>query len=290
METFTVPSIVVYIAACAGALAGIYKLFERADATSTPEHLAEFGEWLKNLTPRGAATNWPREFAKIFDIVFGTKSFSFRFFRRSAVASTFAVIVLSLLLYSILPEIFVSWRLKQGNLFGLILFLSAFGALLNLIPDYIPLVCTRKLIGAIETNHGFLSVLIVLVVDFILTIFIFGTVVFVVALITGNADMSGTLKNSFELLKTASLVESEIVDEDRLAAIFLYSTFFTSIWLWLTIIGLAGMAFLRRIAPAWDWFQRTRNLTAHPYKSLGFAVNVIVVVMMIGVTPFVFAG
>ena len=231
-------SIIVYFGELAGALSGIigviWFLFVRAEDTVKPEIKTAISSWLSNLNPERKLANWPMTFASVFDDIFGKKHFSWRCFRRSCIASFVSLTIMILL-----------WLSMQSHVYdpGEILFCLALGAIVNLIPDYFSLLETRYIIKKISNTSSTIKILGLLAIDIIATVFIF---VFPLILFSvfemvdrGRFSFSYLFSEMAELLVSGFLFE----DDDTLFGpfptfgIWLYTTFFTSVWIWLYVLS-----------------------------------------------------
>lgn len=82
------------------------------------------------------------------------------------------------------------------------------------------------------------------------------------------------------LLKSSSPRDLEI-------GIFLYSTFFTSFWLWMHIVTLFLVPLMRPVSGIWARVTRQPMLTVEPHRVLGRVTNLVISVVMLIAAPFV---
>ena len=100
---FSVSPFIAYILALSGTCGFIWFLFSKAEDTLNDETKKSISDWLKNLDPIEPATNWPEQFAAVFDRIFGQKHLSWRCFSRSCIASIISVIIMIIVWESIWP-------------------------------------------------------------------------------------------------------------------------------------------------------------------------------------------
>ncbi len=121
----------------------------RVNSQSTPPAQslkAQVTRWLKTTDPAKVAAGWLSTFVQIFDRVFSEKLLSWRCFRRSCIASMAAVLVVTLYWAASRPRevlaIFTAGQAVDAALSYIVLTL-----MLSLLPDYVSLLKSRKLIG-----------------------------------------------------------------------------------------------------------------------------------------------
>ena len=154
---------------------------------------------------------------------------------------------------------------------------------LNLLPDYISLIETRIILGKIRDRKIALSAGIA--VDAILTAGIFAIVggyAFTVAFTTVNIhfDNLPIVNLSGHYWDVATVFFREIVSygvafqshENFLSfGVFLYSTFFTSAWLWLYAGGIFFIRLLARMGPVLRFLKWLLPIDEKPMRAIGTA-------------------
>ncbi len=226
-------SIIAYCSAWAGIIGGIWLLFSKAEDTVKPEIKTTISNWLSNLNPEVKLANWAMTFASMFDGIFGKKHFSWRCFSRSCIASFVSLTIMIFL-----------WFSKQSSHYEprLVLILITLGAIVNLIPDYFSLLETRYIIKKISNTSSTIKILGLLTIDFIATVFIFSFafMLFVMSIdISSISDYLDLFLEMGELLVFAFLFEDVVTvfDQNPTFGIWLYTTFFTSVWIWLYVLS-----------------------------------------------------
>lgn len=175
-------------------------------------------------------STWSEQFCNMFDAVFGSQHLSWRCFLRSSVASVLSVILLYTMLAKILNVMNGRALPEQGigdlNLWKVVLI----GAAINIFPDYLSLLETRWLIKHFEKVHSITGQLAVLFVD---------------AIFTGSIIWLGI--NVFQFLRGADVLSAvEMLALFSVFSLFFYSTFLTSVWVWLYCLSTSLMRLFSR--------------------------------------------
>ena len=271
-------------AALAFSIRVVWFLFSKAETVVTSQTRYQVSRWLWRLDPVSTMERWPKTFAALFDSVFGERHLSWRCIWRSCVASLTGVVILTLVWASIYPDgarnFFITF---QG--FGL-LFLGLGLALFNLVPDYLSLLETRYVLRWMGTKPSTRRICALLAFDIVVTgVIFFCTAVLITAfiLIWGSGiniflkDISGPLEGMWEA-HVAGFRLSSVSEEDFPSfGIFIYSTYFTSVWMLLYalsgIVLILGRTLLR---PGVSLMQRYLDIDNQPIRALGYVASVIV--------------
>ncbi len=154
------------------------------------ENKAAVARLLKSLDWASAASQVPVTFAGVFDTVFGEQHLSWKCFSRSCIASLVAVLAVSLLWVGLRPGEFLEIISGGQVLLGSAIILV--GALiLNLLPDYLSLLETRYVIGAIHPQSSATRVLVFVVIDAVVTAVIMLVAYMLFGLIKGGQILEG---------------------------------------------------------------------------------------------------
>lgn len=271
----TVPPLLIYIAAFLGFARGIYWLFEKAEDLLNKEAVHAISQRLQGLDPGEQVKNWPDAFAKAFDVVFGDRTLSWKRVWRSSLASLAAITIMFAIAWSVMADAFrVEFADALGRGGGALepaLFVLFVGGMINVAPDYLSLAESRWVIQRIQRTDKSLAVAYLLVLDFIITFLIFALGLAVLATVA-----SPFLRSSWPGLEGYSHLFTDLIDaatfsspDGPMISVFLYSTFFTSIWVWLfalsTFIVRGANLLDRNLGRFNRWFDAEK-----PLRALGF--------------------
>lgn len=272
-----------------GTCTGVLALFSFADKAASPEGkvraraLLDFG-W------KDTVTQWPSVFVEMFDSIFGERHFTWKCIGRSCVASLAAVLLCTaisewltddpvILIGSIRITIVGVW-----NPYGFLMF----AVLINLIPDYFSLLQTRRVLRQLESGASWLGVLAWLVVDSILTFFLFflhlyalGVLLRIVLVGEGLyiPDIWHFLRQTLRAFMFYP-VQSPAGESTQVTfGIFLWSTYFTSVWLWLYALATFAGKLLLPILNRIEGFKKLVDLDNKPFLALGWLSVMIVTVL-----------
>ncbi len=263
-------------------------LFEYADRMIDAPARTSVYRWLTNIATPKEHSSWPRVFIAVFDSVFGVRHLSMRRFAMSAASSFVAGLVVALIysnaVYGVLSH------LKGWALAGAVLRLFAIVPLLNTVVDFVSICETRIVMGLLERGRTHVARLGCVLLDVVLT-----TAVHVGFVLLGAAallvlahlgwrlplvsldawgvsarDVFASIVNTYrDALQFKSTVHSSF-------AISLYTTYITSVWLWLYFVSgyvikfqfHARKALLPSLRPSW--------VRRHPLRVMGFASAVVI--------------
>lgn len=241
--------------------AGIYKACEKFQSDLNEETLKAISAWLQNLEMPKDIDNWPKTFVAWFDSVFGTEMFSLKFMFKSALASSLASLFLLVLWLVLRPQesgiVHFTWA-HFGYMGGLFL-------LFNFTPDYLSLMETRLILRFMANTPSTMRHILLLLADCGMTFFI---ALFIPVFLLGGYG------GSYVAYLMASLPLSVIgnafgIPDIPLQSIFFYTSFFTSIWIWLYSFSGIVVKFLARIKKAFDRIKLWFNIDERPVTFLG---------------------
>ena len=272
--------LVLYRAAWLGIVTGVWTLFDQASKVLKPEAIERVSQWLRSGVSEVENSDWPTIFGEIFDAVFGERHLTFSCFWRSSIASAFAVTVMAFLVTAVTPDLW--WRHWEIHHWGGIILLLAMGFIpINLVADYVSLVETRWIIRQMQSGGVFRWTLL-LALDFLLTLLIFVFVLGCMLAWLDNDDLWGELViASIYALDSFGFIDDPHLNHDgfiSFLSIFLYSTLFTSIWVW--AFYLAGLA-IRTL----EWVARPLDLESKPLHSIAYVLIGLVTTLFL-IMPF----
>lgn len=277
------------LASWAAVMGGLGVLFSLSEKAVSPDAKKTITRWLKNVKLEGTPTTWPSTFASVFDSIFGKKHLSWRCFWRSCVASCIAVLVMTFIGAALRPlHARNQMEYFRGNPEVFLLWVIVFAGL-NLLPDYVSLLESRYIIqrmSAVQHSTGRILSLLVLDVVFTVSIFLAALFLFVSIVVYYFGGTAEAALGFYALAIDDILSHGVFLSAEREMlplGIFFYSTFFTSVWVWLYAIsglvvkleGYLGIGFSRL-----KWFLDIEN---KPLHSLGVISMLLVTLIYLGV-------
>lgn len=280
------------------AMGVLWVVFSRSEKVASPDAKNAITRWLKNVRVGGTLENWPSTFASVFDSIFGKKHLSWRCFWRSCVASLIAVLVMTFIWAALRP---LHARSQMENFMDdprLIVFYVVSFAVLNLLPDYVSLLESRYILrrmSAVQHSPG--RILSLLALDVVLTVSIFFAALFLFLFIVAyylllfeSEEMD--VQAAAMALEMYALSIAEILEHGVFLSnpggslslgIFFYTTFFTSVWIWL--YALSGLVvkvgeYFGITVSRLKWFLDIEN---KPLHSLGVISMLLVTLIYLGV-------
>lgn len=270
-----------WVAAWLGLGSAIYVLFDRAEKVVKPEVREAISQWLQNRGHGEAAKNWPEAFAKVFDQVFGEKHLSGKCFLRSSAASTAAAIVASLVIFAVHPAL-IEPRFEQGLMKGLwetaqlgFLFVG-----LNTLPDYVSLLETRWVLARMRRTPAPVPTLLLLMLDLLLT-----TLLIIAFLVVLTIFVNIAFGRDWMRLYWIRKVLSSPLDLAKAYFVFwrpfsgtplaplAYSTYLTSVWIWLYLLGGLALKTTHLLGLGVRWVGKVFDIKEQPLRSIGLVCN-----------------
>ncbi len=253
----------------------IWKLFERVEKAATDEAKKVATSWILSFDPANNLSRLSEIFGNSFDSVFGTKHLSWKCFKRSSIASCLAALIFLSIWCFIRPSEAIQ-VVFGGELVIAIAGFFSWILLFNLVPDYISLLQTRLIVQKLK--GGFSSKLLWLIVDLVLTLSIS------IVAWCGIILFSSSKGVDFERLYVVMLdivIPLSNKDFDVLfpPGIVFYSTFLSSIWLWLYIISVFLIRISSSIDSTFNLIKKYLYRPEQPFTSLG-AVSVLIITIL----------
>jgi hypothetical protein len=145
------------------------------------------------------------------------------------------------------------------------------------------LIESRYIIGIMSCNYSFFNVIFWLLVDLAVTASIWMIWMLLFMIIAGSPN------SFFDELKNAVLLLNVRQSSTPSYGIFFYTTFFTSIWVWLyAITGLVFKTF-EYLGIGLSGFKNIFNLKAKPLRSMGI-MAIIIITIIFASMPFFLEG
>ncbi|MCH7889052.1 MAG: hypothetical protein IIA00_07215 [Proteobacteria bacterium] len=224
----------------------------------------------------GADDTWPALFLIMFDRLFVPGQRRRPSFKRSAAVSINILAFLLILWVVFLPQrldfLLDEMRRELGTEYDVGTALPAFfflGVMINLIADYFSLWESRFVLGRMTTKGGAVNNAVYLLVDFVATVVIFALAVslaFFVIDVFSKADelvfrIFAKTAAVFKMFINGGLLFSHDVVFTDLIAAYLYTTLFTSVWVWIFMLG--GVFW-----PLFSWLSKVLAVDKYPVGSV----------------------
>ena len=264
----------------------IWKLFERCEKAATDEARKIASNWMLKYKPGENISRLSDIFCNIFDDVFGKKHLSWKCFIRSCIASTISVFVVLLIWIGLRPN-------EAGNidLSSSLTCICTWILILNLVPDYLSLLQTRLIVAKIKTQPK--NNAIWLLIDLILTSIIAISVWLILFLVRSFFVYSLTddsVGNFDELWATFEMIlplENDDSPDVPSPGVVFYSTFFTSVWLWLYMISGMLTQLSNSVNNVFGFINRFFFRDDQPFISLGAISIVLITCLYLMLVPVV---
>ena len=259
---------------------GLVGLFREGEKLMSGEGRAAVSDWLLREDFAQRPSNWPGTFITLFDAVYSDDHGSWTCFWRSALTS---VVVVSLLLTG-----FMGFGLLEGFTpdsptdLSALTFLSL-PILINVIVDYGSLFETRWILGRMARSPRWPLHVGYLLVDLVLTLLcIFVPVVVLQVVLTMSPDEIVVWSPAFwaEVGQEASVLAEWIVrfdaDDARMLSVMVFSTLFTSVWVWCYVGAGLLLRVLQPMLSSLDWLKRHLDVHTRPLHAMGLLLAVLV--------------
>lgn len=278
-----------WIAVCGG----LVWMFREGEKVMSGESRAAVSDWLLREDFAERQSSWPKTFISLFDSIFTEHHLSWTCFARSAVTSILVICVLFGIFtgFGILP----APALDQLLLLGLILIIPVS---MNVGVDYMSLFETRWILGRMSASDNSLVHACYLAIDLVLTFLCILVPFFVIqfmgiSLIAGHSvgsaifwkQLFGALQNAVELFFMFG--NEEFGGLPDVMSIMLFSTTFTSVWVWLYVgAGLLLQAF-HPVLESLDVLKQHLNVETRPIHTMGMLLAVLTSLGFAISAPFV---
>jgi hypothetical protein len=286
--------------ACTAIVGFVVLLFVFGDRVLARDRRRELGGWLIDDLPADARVDaLPKAFIEWFDRVFASRSVRvlgvelfLPNFWRSAVASFFALVAA-----------FVVWFATKGGFShpptsgtDVSLLLVLYGGatvITNIIPDYLSLVESRFVLGKMSETRSLLGKIVWLVVDAFLTaaivfFFLWGSGLLLLPLVPHDSLYAvGCLtRENFDIARMLDIAVAGLtfstppgtINYD-VSAIYIFSSFFTSFWVWL-YLGSSLLVRMAALIPGLRGFlRRACRVEDYPLRVLAVVSGLVAVML-----------
>ena len=260
-------------------IGGIWLLFYAMEETATPDAKRSAVDWIKSIAAKSTSqtiVESPQWFIEAFDRIFGDRHLTWRCFQRSCVASMMAVSVMTIVWTVLDIDLWQSHLLlNQGSPIIVMLFAAL---VFNLVPDYISLLETRWILRRVS-HAGLKKLIAIVVLDVIITggIFVCGVGIIVILISSIDGHPMGVSEIA-EFFSDWVLLKSYL---DMPFGIFFYSTYFTSVWLYLFIAASIATKLLYSLGHTGNQVLALLKVEEKPFNSMGL--------LLIGLLTLAFA-
>ena len=251
-----------------------FGLFVFIENMSAPQARTDFARYLKSTDFAKTGMHLPTDTHALFERVFGARHFSWRCVITSIVFSVvaFAIIVGLNVLHN--PET-LSWARALWETYRGIFNMYVAYAIWSIVPDYLNLLKTRKVLGLITTRQIYRPSVLVLIlfVDFFV-----GYAIFYFSLVPMGFLL---LHLWFYLLGEGGVTWHHVVSNFVFTPhpifsglqwpeeIFFWPGMVPSIWLWLYVAATLIVRLTARAAPVFRFSIYFLDIDQHPIRSVG---------------------
>jgi len=262
-----------------GLTAGFYAFIARGDDVVRPRFRRRVSVLLLRARPSKLVSGFLDGFLALFDAIFGERHFSWRCFLRSAILSVVLVLLLG------------SWQMaRTGLAVPWVQELPKFfvvALVANLLPDYFSLLETRLVLKKMSQTSSATVVVGYMLLDIVLTSIAAAVAVVVACSINDDyyfytpevyLSPEGSWQDPNPFIAPLTF--------QNLSSVFAYSTYFTSIWVWLYLLSAVLVRIASNADPLSRRVVRVLDFRSKPFRSLGFVCTVVLTGMFLLAMPF----
>ena len=243
------------------------------EVTATPIAKRMVADWFESMAARSITetiVEIPRWFIEAFDRIFGDRHLTLRCFLRSCVASIMAVFVMTIMWAVFDPTSWQEYLSAENGKSGIyVIFFLALT--LNLVPDYISLLETRFILRRVA-HAGIERLIVLLILDIIITGAIFGCGVAITILITEVVTGESFYLVSLSLVPILFWIicnPFQTYGPPLPLCIYFYSTYFTSVWLYLFMASSITAKLAYSLGRIGNWVMSLLDIERKPFQSMG---------------------
>jgi len=272
-----------YLVTLFGLLTGIYLLFNRFDGDVSPKLRQSTINWLNNLNNTKITFKWPQQFLSLFEKVFDKKPFSKRMILRSFLISIITAFLILLIWATLRQNEFNEFFLHHNKYARFGYFLMSLLSI-NLIADYISILETRFILLQLTKTKSKSKTVFLLLFDIVLTLFIFFIFGFIFLKLFYIPNIWGEAQGKplFKLIKDnvlSTLTLSVSKNGFLPHGVLFYTNFFTSIWLYLYLIGSGIVKLILKIASYFVKFPKFFNVIEKPFTTIGYFLMLLITIL-----------
>ena len=244
----------------------IFGLFVKADDFVSPQFRELLAGLIQRTSPPSRDSAWAQTFVVLFDRIFGTRPLSLRFIGRSLAASFLAVAVMWIIWL---------WNAPDPDFWMTTSTLIVAPLVINSVPDYLSLVESRWIVARMR-GRGARATCALLLLDAILTALIFYVFVSLVVIVL-VAMMEPDQAIPLDPLQIWLLLTEGgglALAGDTTIGVFFYSTYFTSVWVWLYVASRSLLRLLAASAPLLRALKFVLPIEQKPLRAIGTAAYI----------------
>jgi len=271
-------------------IVGLVSLFQKGGEAMTAQSQDLVRDWLLRTDRSDQLSNWPDSFKSLFDAVFTEHHFSWTCFYRSALASAIVVTVflLGMVGFGATTLRDIALEAPDSIFIGFLLGIGLV-VVVNSVLDYISLFQTRRVIEYMARTSSTAAHFGLLILDAILTagILVLGIGGTQVTLVTLGGGLEDTTILRALFIIMPEILYNLVVEGGNALRAMVFSTFLTSIWIWL--YAIAGVA-MRSTVPLFrgvDWMSEFFDVEDRPVQALGLMLAVLTTGVFLVSAPFV---
>lgn len=286
--------------ACTAVVGFVVLLFIFGDRVLARDRRRELGGWLLDDLPADARVDaLPKAFIEWFDRLFESKAVRvlgievhLPNFWRSALASFLALCAAAMVWFATKGG-FSAPPTEGTDVTLLVVMYGGATVITNIIPDYISLVESRFVLGKMSETRSWLGKLALLIIDAILTaaivfFFIWGSGYLLLPLVPQDSLYAvGCLtRENFDFARMVDITIAGLTFSTppgtinyEVSSIYIFSSFFTSFWVWL-YLGSSALVRLAAVIPGLrDFLRRACRVEDYPLRVLAIVSGLVAVVL-----------
>ncbi len=249
----------------------MWVVFVRLEPLLKDDTRNKIASWVRGSKHGDADSRWPATVVSLINRIFGGDESARPKFNRSCVASLSAVVIATLIWRSARPVEFDAFFNADNVLsqIGVIFFGAQF---FNFLPDFLSLLQSRYIVQRMGDNPSLHRIVVLLLVDLVLTALIgFIAVIGVFSLLLIFSDRGGTdqaLEDAFAAF-IGGLELARVAEGMPTLGVFFYSTFFTSVWVWLYAFSGIAVRLVYRAKRIQAFVDKHFDVATRPLSVMG---------------------
>lgn len=165
-------------------------------------------------------------------------------------------------------------------MYGFVILITA--SILNLVPDYISLLETRYVIRRMSGERSMVRILFFLAIDFAFTF----TIAFVAYSLFFIFFYRWEVGEALRCFLAHTLALSSPDYPAIPSGIFFYSTFFTSVWVWLYTLSGFIVKLGEYLGVGFSWLKAILDIKNKPLRSMGLILDILISIAFLISLPF----